>query len=92
MLPAIATHIPSIMNERSLIKVELIPLSRAALPLIPTDCVKSSKDVKWNTSLNMIATIITMITGVGIGIPGIKLPIALIIELETVGVAPPFIQ
>ena len=34
----------------------------------------------------------TIRIGVGIGMPGIKLPIALMMELETVGVAPPLIQ
>jgi hypothetical protein len=33
-----------------------------------------------------------MRTGVGIGIPGINPPIALMIGLSTVGVAPPLIQ
>ena len=80
------------MKLISLISVGLIPFSLAAPPLIPTDCVNSSSDVKRNRSLNRIAITTTMNTGVGTGIPGIKPPIALMMELSTVGVAPPLIQ
>ena len=75
-----------------MIPVALMPFSLAALPLMPTDCVNSSREVKWNTSRKMTAVVATMMTGVGIGMPGMKLPIAVMIGLPTVGVAPPLIQ
>ena len=84
--------IQKIMNDKSLMNVALIPFNLAALPLIPTDWVRSSSEVNLTTSLNTIAMVTTIRTGVGMGIPGIKLPIAEMMGLEIVGVAPPFIQ
>ena len=92
MLPETATQTPSMMNESSFMNVALIPFNLAALPFIPTDCVSSSSDVNLNRSLKTIAIATTIRTGVGTGIPGIKLPIADMMGLATVGVAPPFIQ
>ena len=80
------------MKESSLIHVALIPFSFAALSLIPTACVNSRREVNLNSRPKMIAIMITINTGVGIGIPGIKLPHALMMGLSTDGVAPPLIQ
>ena len=92
MLPDTATQTPRMMNDNNFMKVELIPFSLAALPLMPTDCVSSSREVNLKSSLNTIAMAITMSTGVGTGIPGMKLPMADMIGELKVGVAPPLIQ
>ena len=92
MLPATATHTPRMIKLSSLINVVLIPFSFAALSLIPTACVISRRDVNRKTSAKMIAMMITISTGVGIGTPGMKPPHAEMMGLSTVGVAPPLIQ
>ena len=48
--------------------------------------------MKRKISPKTIPTRITIRIGVGTGIPGMKLPMALMMGLSTVGVAPPLIQ
>ena len=48
--------------------------------------------VKRKSSAKMMPQMITMKIGVGTGMPGMKLPMALTTALEMVGVAPPLIQ
>ena len=59
---------------------------------MPTVCIYSLRVVVRKMAAKRILIRITIRMGVGTGIPGIKLPIAVMIGLETVGVAPPLIQ
>ena len=69
-----------------------MPFSRAAPSFTPTDSVYSRSVVKRKISARSIPTRITPKMGVGTGIPGMVMPMALMIGLSTWGVALPTIQ
>ena len=74
MQPAMETQTPSIMNARNFMPTALMPLRRADFSLMPTACVYRPRLVKRSTNDTTIANAITIKIGVGIGIPGMKLP------------------
>ena len=59
---------------------------------MPTVWVYRLRVVKRKTRAKMIPIRMTMRIGVGMGMPGIKLPMAFRMGLSRVGVAPPLIQ
>ena len=75
-----------------LMSVGLMPLSRAAPSLMPTDWMYSRRLVTLKIRNSISPIRITAKIGVGTGMPGMVFPMALMMPLLSCGVASPLIQ